>query len=71
MSKTEDAILARLQVNPGEVVPALELERLLYGERENPPASNVIQVCMSRLRKKGHKIKVKKGVGYRLVKNEA
>jgi hypothetical protein len=33
MSKTEDAILARLQVNPGEVVPALELERLLYGER--------------------------------------
>lgn len=71
MSKTEDAILARLQVNPGEVVPALELERLLYGERENPPASNTIQVMVCRLRKKGHTIKVKKGVGYRLVQSEA
>lgn len=71
MSKTEDAILARLQVNPGEFVPALELERLLYGERENPPSSNVVQVMVCRLRKAGHDIKVRRGVGYRLVVSEA
>lgn len=71
MSKTEDAILARLSVNPGEFVPALELERLLYGERENPPSSNVIQAMVCRLRKRGHQIKVKRGVGYRLLVDES
>lgn len=70
MSKTEDAILARLSVNPGEVVPVSDIERLLYGERETIPASNVIQALISRLRKRGHTIKVKRGVGYRLVQNE-
>lgn len=71
MSKTEDAILARLSVNPGEVVPTIELERLLYGEREKIPESNVIQALISRLRKRGHTIKNRKGQGYRLVVNES
>jgi DNA-binding response OmpR family regulator len=70
MSKTEDAILARLSVNPGEVVPALELNRLLYEGRDFPP-SNVVEVAICRLRKKGHQIKNKRGHGYRLVQNEA
>lgn len=70
MSKTEDAILARLAVNPGETVQTLELERLLYGERENPPSANCVQVFIHRLRKRGHTIKVKRGVGYRLVQSE-
>ena len=70
MSKTEDAILGRLSVNPGETVPTIELERLLYGERESIPASNVIQALICRLRKRGHVIKNKKGVGYRLVVSE-
>ena len=70
MSKTEDAILSRLSVNPGETVPTIELERLLYGWREKIPESNVIQALISRLRKRGHVIKNKKGVGYRLVVNE-
>ena len=70
MSKTEDAILARLSVNPGEVVPVSDIERLLYGEREYRPRSNVLQVYIARLRKAGHTIKVKRGVGYRLVVHE-
>lgn len=70
MSKTEDAILARLSVNPGEVVPTIELERLLYGERETVPRSNPLQVFICRLRKRGHVIKNKKGHGYRLVQEE-
>lgn len=71
MSKTEDAILARLQVNPGEVVPKAELERLLYGEREKLPVGNCIQVFMSRLRKRGHKIKNRRGQGYRISVDES
>lgn len=70
MSKTEDAILCRLSVNPGETVPTIELERLLYGERESPPTGNCVQVFIHRLRKRGHVIKNKKGVGYRLVVHE-
>lgn len=71
MSKTEDAILARLSVTPGETVPTIELERLLYGEREKIPDSNVIQALICRLRKRGHTIKNKKGQGYRLVQDES
>lgn len=71
MSKTEDAILARLSVTPGETVPTIELERLLYGERDSAPKSNPLQVFICRLRKRGHTIKNKKGQGYRLVQDES
>lgn len=71
MSKTEDAILARLSVTPGETVPTIELERLLYGERESQPTGNCVQVFIHRLRKRGHTIKNRKGQGYRLVKDES
>lgn len=69
MSKTEDAILARLSVNPGEVVPTIELERLLWPEAV--PKSNPLQVFICRLRKRGLTIKNKKGQGYRLVTDES
>ena len=62
--------MGRLSVNPGETVPTIELERLLYGERETIPASNVIQALICRLRKRGHTINNKKGQGYRLVQSE-
>ncbi len=68
MSKTEDAILGRLSVNPGETVPTIELERLLWPD--TAPKSNPLQVYICRLRKAGHTIKNKKGQGYRLVVNE-
>lgn len=71
MSKTEDAILGRLSVTPGETVPTIELERLLYGERESVPRSNPLQVFICRLRKRGYVIKNKKGVGYRLVQEDS
>jgi DNA-binding response OmpR family regulator len=68
MSKTEDVILARLSVTPGEVVPVSEIERLIWC---GSPKSNMVQVYVYRLRKRGHKIKAKKGVGYRLLVDES
>lgn len=70
MSKTEDAILARLSVTPGEFVSGYDLNRMLYEGREFPP-SNVVEATISRMRKKGHQIKHKRGVGYRLLVDES
>jgi DNA-binding response OmpR family regulator len=63
LSKTEAHILSTLEQANGEVV-----SRQSFGiESESNQSSNVLEVMICRLRKKGFSIKNKKGIGYRLV----
>lgn len=63
LSKTEAHILSTLEQANGEVV-----SRQSFGiESESNLSSNVLEVMICRLRKKGVAIKNERGVGYRLV----
>lgn len=66
----EYAILTRLKSSAGEVVSRADIISTLYPcydpEDSTPPASNSVEVLISRLRRKGHDIKAARGRGYTL-----
>lgn len=63
----EASLLAILEARPGQLVTNATLRCALYGS-DTPPSSNVLQVLVSRLRRKGYpNIRAARGMGYRLL----
>lgn len=63
LTRYEEVLLNLLKTNSGQIVFHDELHRALYGPTPGP-SSNVLQVLIGRLRRKGHSVKAARNKGY-------